>query len=168
MAIQKTYLDEVLETSSYCNRWLQAARNLENHLTDNSTLTYQYIDELSTIECRTPTGERFLIIFSWIDKNGKPDLCINVKTYAKIINAHVMGNIPIAREASAITVAMSISKLIVSIEYEIHAVHRQTRQYNPQEKIRTTSFGTAALGTVLKMLIGIVYFNNFKYDWSTT
>lgn len=167
MAIQKTYLDEVLETSSYCNRWLAAAWDLEKFLCNSRSLTYKYWDEMSTIECESNSGERFLIIFSWNLINGKRSLCVHVKTYASIIDAQVTGNIPFISNASSITTAMTVGKLINSIEQAIHNVYLQGDGNIDVDCITTSKYGTGTLACILKMLIGKVYFNNFNHDWST-
>lgn len=165
MATQKTYLDTVLDMSSYGNQWLDAADRLSRIYKLTDEIEYTYIDDIATVEVTTKKMERFLIVFSWVNHNETHAMCMSVKTTAPIIGAQVLAHTYIPTDSSSITVTLMIGKLLAAIEHAVLELYKHNPVPTPGYVPTSLDLGTLTLSAILRLLVGKVYFDNFNHDW---
>lgn len=165
MATQKSYLDTVLTVSGQSNLWLDAASDLEPIINNVEGINYTYVDSISSVECTSDKGERFLIVFGSVTMRGKLRMSISVKTYCSAIGADILAHTVVEPVSSAILTSMTIGKLICTMENAAIELCKVTPEKADPEGLTSLELGTFTLSMVLRLLIGKVYHNNFNHDW---
>lgn len=163
MAIQKTYLESVLECSIANNRWLSAAAELETKMDTALHMTYTWNEDTTTVECACTTGESFSIAFNWIRYGNVAALSITISTYVSVLDVIVKAYSYIIPGATAISVSMIIGRMVGTVESLVKTNYAEDNDvtYTPT----AIECGTQSLTGILRAIVGRVYFDNFNYDW---